>query len=269
MSLCISVVTPEGIVLAGDSRQTAVTGGISRIATDTGVKVFRLTRTVLAATAGWAFLRPKGEVLPRNISSFIDDFRVTIPADASVQEVSDRLWAYFKGIYEQHIAEVPKEAQLQGGVALNFLVTGYDPGTRVGKLFGMDIPSSTAPTNPSRTSTQPGPWWIGQVDVVARLMNGYDPLLITIPPVQAAHQAGTALQQLSALYYVVSWSAMTVQDAIDFAVGLIQITTTIQKFTAGTVLKPGGVPGVGGPIDVAVILPGGTVEWLSRKQLHS
>jgi hypothetical protein len=101
-------------------------------------------------------------------------------------------------------------------------------------------------------------------------MNGYDPRILTIPPVQAAHQAGTALTQLAGLSYIVQWNAMTLQDAIDFATGMIQVTTTIQKFTAGIVLQPGGVAGVGGPIDVAVIRPGAAnVEWISRKQLHA
>ena len=59
---------------------------------------------------------------------------------------------------------------------------------------------------------------------------------------------------------------MTVQDAIDFAVGMIQIT--IQKFTAGVVMQPGGVAGVGGPIDVAVVRPGESVSWIRRKELH-
>jgi hypothetical protein len=61
---------------------------------------------------------------------------------------------------------------------------------------------------------------------------------------------------------------MTIQDAIDFAAGMIQITTTIQKFTAGAAMQLGNVDGVGGPIDVAVVRPGSNVSWISRKELH-
>ena len=61
---------------------------------------------------------------------------------------------------------------------------------------------------------------------------------------------------------------MTIQDAIDFAVGMIQITTTIQKFTAGITTQPGGIAGVGGPIDVAVIQPGKSINWVCRKEFH-
>jgi len=54
MGLCISVVTPEGIVVAGESRQTQIIAGVNRIASDSAIKVFELTNNVLAATAGWA-----------------------------------------------------------------------------------------------------------------------------------------------------------------------------------------------------------------------
>jgi len=49
---------------------------------------------------------------------------------------------------------------------------------------------------------------------------------------------------------------------------MIQITIIIQRFADGIQMAPGGVPGVGGPIDVAVIQPGGPVRWIARKALH-
>jgi len=269
MSLCISVVTPEGIVVAGESRQTQIIAGVNRIASDSAIKVFELTNNVLAATAGWAFLQPQGATTARNISSLVEDFKPTITAGSNVQTIATDLWTYFNTIYQQHIAQVTGSAVQAGQSALGFIVAGYDPGSRVGVLFGFDIPSTTAPSMPGRTGDNPGPWWIGQTDVVARIMNGYDPRLLTLAPLQSAHQAGTALTQLSGLQYVVSWNTMTVQDAIDFATGMIQVTSTIQKFTAGVAMQPGGLAGVGGPIDVAVVRPGGTnVDWIRRKELH-
>ncbi len=61
---------------------------------------------------------------------------------------------------------------------------------------------------------------------------------------------------------------MTVQDAIDFAVGMIQSTAIVQRFTAGVVMQPGGSAGVGGPIDVTVIQPGTMVSWIRREEFH-
>ncbi|HEY2150290.1 MAG TPA: hypothetical protein VGH34_05750 [Vicinamibacterales bacterium] len=73
---------------------------------------------------------------------------------------------------------------------------------------------------------------------------------------------------VDALDYVVNWSAMTLQDAVDFAVAIIQVTITVQGFTAGIVSQMGAAATVGGPIDVAVVRPGGTVEWVRRKTLR-
>jgi hypothetical protein len=250
MSLCISVVTPEGIVVAGESRQTQVIAGVNRIGSDSAVKVFDLTNTVLAATAGWAFLQPQGAAMMRNISSIIEEFKPTIPAGSGVRAIATQLWTHFNTIYQQHITQVPDSAVQPGQVALNFIVAGYDPGANVGMLFSIDIPTLAAPTMPARTTNNPGPWWIGQIDVVARIVNGYDPRILTLPVLQAAQQAGTATVQLSGLSYMVHWNALTIQDGIDFTVGMIQVTTTIQKFTAGIAMQPGDVAGVGGPIDV-------------------
>jgi hypothetical protein len=135
-------------------------------------------------------------------------------------------------------------------------------------LFSIDIPTPAAPTTPGRTTNNPGPWWIGQIDVVARILNGFDPRILNLPFVQAVNQTGVATTQLAGLSYAVYWNTMTIQDAIDFAVGMIQITTTIQKFTAGIVMQLGDVAGVGGSIDVAVVRPGSNVSWINRKELH-
>jgi len=254
--------------MAGESRQTQVVAGVNRVASDSAIKVFDLTDTVLAATAGWAFLQPQGATMMRNISSLIEDFKPTIASGSGVQAIATLLWTHFNTIYQQHIVHLPNSAVTAGQIALNFIVAGYDPGSRMGMLFSIDVPTAAAPTAPGRTTDNPGPWWIGQVDVVARIVNGYDHRILTLPPLQAAHQAGTATTQLAGLSYIIHWNAMTIQDAIDFAVGMIQITTTIQKFTAGVAMQPGNVAGVGGPIDVAVVRPGLNIGWINRKELH-
>jgi hypothetical protein len=268
MSLCIGVVIPEGIVIAGESRQIQVVAGVNRLASDSATKVFALSDTILAATAGWAFLQPQGTTLMSNISSLVEDFKPTISAGSGVQRVAADLCAHFNTIYQQHVAQYPNTAVTAPQMALNFIVAGYDPGSRLGQLFGIDVPATTSPTQANRTSNSPGPWWIGQTDIVARIINGYDPRLLSLASVQPAVHAGTAIQDLNKLGYVVYWNTMTMQDAIDFAVNMIQVTTTIQKFTAGIAMQLGAVAGVGGPIDIAVVEPGGRARWINRKGLH-
>lgn len=257
-------------MVAGESRQTQLIAGVNRIGSDSAVKVFDLTETILAATAGWAFLQPQGAPMQRNIASLVEDFKATIPAGSSVKEVAALLWTRFESIYEQHIAQLPASTVPADQSALNFIVAGYDPGSRRGTLFSVAIPSGAAPGSESRSSDQPGPWWIGQVDVVARIINGFDPRALQLAFVQTANQgANSATTQLDGLSYAVYYNTMSLQDAIDFAVGMIQVTITIQRFTAGIATQLGAVAGVGGPIDVAVVQPGKTVRWVARKELHA
>jgi hypothetical protein len=53
---------------------------------------------------------------------------------------------------------------------------------------------------------------------------------------------------------------------------MIQITIITQRFAAGLLDQQGAVAGsvagVGGPIDIAVVLPGEKVSWVRRKELH-
>jgi hypothetical protein len=173
-------------------------------------------------------------VIVASVSSVIEDFKPTLSANLTVRQVANDLWTHFNAVYQHHVTQHPAEALPSGQTALQFIVAGFDPGSRIGEMFEVSIPSAAFPVSPGRTSNSPGPWWIGQADVVARIMNGYDTRIIAVPALQPAHQAGSlAAAQLSGLQYLVNWGAMTVQDAIDFATGMIQITSTIQKFTAG------------------------------------
>jgi len=264
MTLAIGLVNPEGIVMAADSRQSYRHEAV-RIGSDSAIKVFELTNLVVAATSGYAFLRPQNAASVQNISTLVEDFKATLAPNSTVHQVATALHGHFSTIYAQHIVHVPGEAVAGGSTAIKFVVAGYDPASRVGELFECNVPGP-APAAASRTSNNAGPWWIGQNDVAARVYNGFDPRIVNLPFVQG--QAGPAAQQLQQLMYVVNFNTMTLQDAIDFVTAMIQITITIQRFADGIRMQPGGVPGVGGPIDVAVVQPGGPVRWIARKVLH-
>jgi hypothetical protein len=268
VSLCVAVVIPEGVIFAGESRQTQFIAGVNRTASDSAFKVFELTDAVLAATAGWAFLQPQGATMQKNISSIIEDFKSTITVNSTVSETARLLWQHFNTAYQQHIAQIPASAVGPGSVAIDFAVGGYDRGSSDATLFSVQIPSTNPPTTPVRTSNIPGPWWIGQIDVASRILKGYDVRALEIPFVQAAMRDPANKQRLDELEYMIFCNTMTVQDAIDFAVAMIQVTITIQRFTAGTVGQLGSVAGVGGPIDIAVVQPRQKVKWVARKELH-
>ena len=48
---------------------------------------------------------------------------------------------------------------------------------------------------------------------------------------------------------------------------MIQTTSAMQRFSDGINADPGDMPGVGGPIDVAVITPDKGFVWIKKKKL--
>lgn len=308
MSLGINVTIPEGIVLAADSRQTYRNQkGMARIGSDSASKVFRLGSRMGLVTAGLAFL-PQQTVL-KNVSGFIDDFRQTIPIDKlSVGEVARELSQYFDARvpYREQLKNIPtsirndmnrqglelidlkeeptrvvfhfrnQQGQVQEAVAapdgLQFILAGHnkDKSTEVYMIY---VPGSTDKARDSRQQGKEyGAGWIGQTDVVTRIVLGFDPRLQGTPLVRdAAARLGDAVvqQQLRGVEYSIQWGTMTLQDAIDFCQLAIETTTAIQRFSDGILMDPGDMTGVGGPIDMAVITYDKGFTWLNRKHLRS
>ena len=160
-----------------------------------------------------------------------------------------------------------------GIMPISLIVAGYDMHT-INKpelnMYVVNIPGLTRHVRKYGDKNQYGASWTGQGDVLTRIIKGYDPSLHNLPFIQAAKQnlgESTIKQQLESLEYLVNWGVMTLRDAVDIAKLMIQTTIAIQRFSDGTKLVPGGMPGVGGPIDVAVILPDEGFHWHQKKAL--
>lgn len=308
MSLGINTTTSEGIVLAADSRQSYRNQkGMSRVGSDSASKVFRLTDKVGLIVTGLAFL-PENGVL-KNISKFIEDFRVTHDLKKlTVAEIGGELEKYFKDKYDYKAqlenlskvikgnltaqgAEVTKLEQkdthieftfkdktsvekkgIAGVDQLQFIVAGFnrDDSHQSAVVY---VPGKTQVSRDSKVKGQEyGANWIGQIDVIARIVLGFDARIQNLPFFAKVASENTPAQlqpQLAGLEYVIQWGTMTLQDGIDFSVLAIETTTAIQRFSDGVRLDPGDMPGVGGSIDVAVITRDKGFVWVSKKKLRA
>ena len=114
-----------------------------------------------------------------------------------------------------------------------------------------------------------GSTWVGQGDVVSRLILGYDSKMLNMPVFdRMSNHKNELLNQLHGLEYNIQWGLMTLQDAINLAVFLIKSTQMIQAYADGINMDIGDVQNVGGPIDIAVIRLDEGVDWINKKQLH-
>src|SRR3989344_9275352 len=99
MSLGINTTTPEGMVLAADSRQSYRNQkGMSRIGSDSASKVFKINDRVGLIVAGLAFLPENGGL--KNISRFIEEVKKSIDGqDLPVMDIAKGLKDFFEKSY--------------------------------------------------------------------------------------------------------------------------------------------------------------------------
>ncbi len=308
MSLGISVVIPEGIVLAADSRQTYRNQkGMIRIGSDSASKVFRLGSRMGLIITGLAFLPHQGVL--KNISGFIEEFCQEMSIDKmSVGNVANEISRYFDAIvpYREQLKNMPasiktdlirqgmelidmkeeptrivfhfrnQQGQIQEAIAapdgLQFILAGYNK-DRSNEVYMISIPGTVEQVRNSRKQGKEfGAGWIGQTDVVTRIVLGFDPHIQAIPFVrEASSKIGESAiqQQLRGMEYSIQWGTMTMQDAVDFCQLAIDTTTAIQRFSDGVLMDPGGITGVGGHIDIAIITFDRGFVWLNRKHLKT
>jgi len=306
MSLAINTTTPEGMVLATDSRQSYRNRkGMARIGSDNASKLFQLNKRIGVAVTGLAFLSEDGVM--KNISKFIEQFkRETEVEKLNVKEAAEKLHYLFNKKYNWQekldklpdqirnsfikqgieVMEVKKEQHRvrfrikdkKGNIKEGFgdidklvlFIAGYNKdGSH--EVYNIYIPGEVIEMrNSEERGKEYGANWIGQTDVVSRIIKGWDAKMLNILFVgEAIKQKGQQEieKQLNGLEYVINWGTMPLQDAIDFSVLAIQTTSAIQRFSDGIQVDPGSMPGVGGGIDVAVITPNRGFAWINKKKL--
>ena len=290
MTLALTTVTSFGLVLTADSRQTYHNmAGMARIGSDSGMKLFQLNRRVGAVIAGRAFL-PTVEGGQKSTGWFIEQFKKEkVTENLSTKEIALELNRYLEAIFvKQEFANLKKQVELEikkdGGGNLSFsktkkeflpysfkdkqgnvvnrqgfianiqvIVAGIDSDS-VGRAYSVYVPGGI---NNERDTLKCGALWIGQTNVLVRVIKGFSPEIGKLAFLMnvGTNQGNKINKELTKLEYLIGWQVMTLQDAVDFCVLMTRTTESIQRFSDGTPLSPGGITGLGGDIDVAIITP--------------
>lgn len=261
MTIVVGVAAPDGLILAADSRMTYTPDGAegrTRVASDYTQKVFSVCGRFGVACYGAGFVEDK------TIAGQMADFEALLgkpKPDLGLDEFASGLRTFFEDRVRKDLAAAGTPWKRGDKWRLGFLVAGYDTAGIVGYLRDVRVPEAGGPwIFPSGPSTSNvGPTWRGQDDVLNRLMAGVDSDLLVASGVHVPEDLEEALAGLE--YNVMR--PITTQDAVDCAVFLIETTIGMQRFHDGTRARPGGVPGCGGPIRILHIARG-AVEWISR-----
>jgi hypothetical protein len=262
MTLIVSLRTPDGIVIAGDSLASMMTqmnfeanlevecpdcGKIHPMSVSIPMppqpattlsyaqKVFPFLKKYGVGTSG------SGMLLGKSIYYLSREFEQTMSASHNlvringVIDVANEFGTYFHDLAEKHfktggksLDEIPPE-----GVILGFQIVGYDKGeakimeVKIGKEIQI-IDHTTG----SGSCTLSGQFYVAQA-------------------LWSLHQDPS--QQPA-------WDVFSLQDAIAYVEYLINTTATHQKFSRR-------MPNVGGAIDIALVTPFNNFQWIVQKPL--
>lgn len=257
----VVVTTNEGFVVAADSRTTARDGNNTRIISDNSKKVVKVgSHAAVTLSGAAAYVDEESNM--RSCYDIITDYlhdrygiydTLWISPDNIAFELDSTLTVFFK-----------KNVQNSKIGNLEILICGYsNSGYR--RFYDMIIPYKTERSdsiqlqyqrfsNTTTTSDEKvGTCIAGYNDIFQRLMTGYD------------HSLDSIIRQArinpDSLKYDPLVGFMTLQDAIDWAMFIINTTVEAQRFFKAMPQN------VGGTIDIAVITPDG-FKWIQHKQLH-
>ena len=304
MSLVINTSTPEGLVIAADSRQSYRNRkGISRIGSDTARKLFQVNTRIGVAITGLAYLNDNGVL--KNSSSIIKEFiEENDVEELKVNEFAKQLYEKYKekddiekelSALEQRVKndltnqgykdinikrtkigiefsfKTTREETKKGTANLeqiNFLVAGFNKDNSH-EVYICYLPGGIQKKRDSKTKNlEYGANWLGQTDLVNRIIKGFDPRIFNIKSINQLTNT-ISIEQLNSefgyLEYSIQWGTMTLQDAVDFSDLMIKTTSAIQNYSDGIQGEPGDMPGVGGEVDIAVLTKKNGFTWLNKK----
>ena len=283
MSLGILIKSPEGIVLAAESRvtltiPTVVPGVPPQVQVmfsnfDNATKILSFNKPhkhIGVVTYGQATIGAGGN--NRTAQSFIPEFEALLKDEAIargetsenqkvllVSEFTDKLKAFFTKQWNDAgmPAMVPQP--------MSFNVAGFDDGEPYGKIYTFNVPDNAAPIEIAPKTGEQYNFainWGGQREIVDRLVLGYDRRMEDILSQSNIGQdkINEIRAKMSALNLQIPIPVMALQDCVTLAILFIKTTIEMQTLTVG-------LRGCGGPIDVAIIKRGKPLEFIQQKHI--
>jgi len=253
----VGIALSEGLVLAADSRVTLMTQATFpgyMVVSDNNSKVFAIGNFGVS-TYGLAFLQN------RTIASWVADYDAKQShKEDDVNSFASRFSSYIGKLYDDD--PTTKEKPILG-----FLIGGYNSHGD-GKLLVLEFPTIREPKEVKNTKTTQGAQWTGDTETIMRLVKGTDPKMGLWPiwNTLTDNQKTEVGKDFDGLEYAIPWNTLMLQDGVDFALSMVRVTVTFQRFSYGTVANAGSIPTVGGAVDILVVRPSGT-EWVKRKVL--
>jgi hypothetical protein len=261
MTVIISVKTNDGIVMASDSASTFSIG-------QTYLHADKIVNLIKGKPIG-VMVTGSGSVGSESVSTLFKDLRARLDGSAGHD------WALGEDYTIEQIAQrvrtflFEEKVQQQGDPIFMLLkVCGYSSGRPLAEIWEVRIQAGNceAPTQ-ILGENRGGIRWDGEYEPLNRLLlgmpNGLSGALIAagIPEAEANAAAVEVPAHNTGLLYL---DAMPIQDAIDLARWLVQVTMGYQRFNVLQQPKT-----VGGSIELAAITKHEGFRWIERRHFYS
>lgn len=264
MTIIASVKARDGIVLATDSMSQLIgrtqARGIVIVKTYCNArKLFRITELPVGVMSYGL-----GSIGERSIENLILEFSRDLGKYCSepytIEVISRGLYKFIKELYDNTFSGVSAEVR-QKNLRLGFFISGYSPSQFLAEEWEFELPRDKD-IRQVRPTERLGISWRGIPVPFGRLFNGFD-----LRIADALKKAGVSEEVIKKTLDVKKWRmpvayhGMPVQDAINFAVYILE--TTIGAVN----IEQNPAPSCGGPLQVAVILPDKGWQWVREPQL--
>ena len=273
MTIAITLKVNDGVVLASDSAATLMESGTAQVIQvfNNAAKIFNLRKGLPIGLMVWG----GGSIGRAAMSTLAKDLRrrFTVPDEThkdwhidetaySMAEVARRVRQF---MYEEHY--VPAVASWPHKPFIGFMVAGYSSGASLAEEYrieirndgGCDAPVLNAPHDVCNLS------WDGEPEAISRLLMGFSPRIGEVllkMGVEEKHLPAALGVLRKELATPVIYDAMPIQDAIDLAEFLVDLTERFSRYTPGAAT-------VGGPIEIAAITKHEGFKWVKRKHYFS
>lgn len=273
MTLAIAIKVNDGIILAADSASTIIghneeTGekGVW-IIYDNANKVFNLVKGVPVGAITWgagSIGQASTETLAKDFRRLItdDDPNWTINSDDySIEDIANKFKHF---IYNNHY--VPEFKEWPKKPDIGFLIVGYSIKRPLPEVWQIDIENGKC-HGPKKVAQEDdvGIHWFGEIEAIGRLYKGFSLGLGDV--LEEAKLSPEKIQEVidicnDRLIIPLATPPMPIQDAINLARFLVEMTEQFSKYTPGA-------PTVAGPIEIAAITKHEGFRWVERKHYYN
>ncbi|HEY1296590.1 MAG TPA: hypothetical protein VGJ60_26225 [Chloroflexota bacterium] len=276
MTVNVSLKVHDGLVFAADSATTLFQTdqeGNQRIhiVYNNANKIFNLFRELPIGAMTWG----AGNLGPASMSTIAKDLRQALMGNSqehadlrlertnySVEEVTAKAKGFFDELYTaQYNATKPEQRPYFG-----FVVGGYSSDQQLAEIWALETVNGViqGPIQIVDRSLPAALNWFGDTEALNRLVLGFSSGIVPalIETGMEAKEAQQVLINITKTGPTLVNPPMPIQDAIDLAAGLVDVSALFARF------RGGGGATIGGPVEVAAITKHERFKWVRRKHYY-